>query len=132
MLRKTKSGKIIVIEDCKSLNKLLCLMLQDKYSVIGTKSAMDAFSWLQADFIPDLILIDYNLPDINGIEFARNLKSNSLYNGIPIIFLSGEDSEDLITQMLRYGGFMKKPFALDELLYEVNSVINVKTGQLTH
>lgn len=120
------NGRILVIEDNTALNKLICLVLESRYSVKGVRSATQAMKSLVQDSRPDLILLDYMLPDINGGEFLRNLKLNGLFTDIPVLFLSAENSQLLINEVFQNGadGFIQKPFNPDVLIQKVEDTIS--------
>ena len=103
-----QAGRVLVVDDNSALNKLMCMVLQSSYTVTGVKSAAEAFSIIKSQPLPDLIVLDYNLPGVNGLEFLKFLRSNSLYNEIPILFISGEASESLTSQMLLFGELADK------------------------
>jgi two-component system chemotaxis response regulator CheY len=72
----------------------------------------------------DIILSDINMPEMNGIEFLKALRSDQLFKDIPLVFISTEANAERIKEaaQLGAGGFLKKPFVPEELrklLYEV-------------
>ena len=80
--------KILVIEDEKDMLELYALRLQHKGFKLLTASDGTLGLRLAKEEMPDLILLDLMLPDINGIQICSLLKNDSRYSAIPIIILS--------------------------------------------
>ena len=70
---------------------------------------------------PDLILMDVQMPDIDGVELTRRLKASEAYAGIPVIMLTGQSEKEVIVDSLGAGAidFVVKPFDRDTLLKKV-------------
>ena len=88
---------------------------------MAVASGHDALSALRQR-PPDLIIMDVNLPDINGIEVTRRLKSTGEYAEIPVIMLTGQSERDVIMSSRSVGAidFVVKPFDRDVLLKKVS------------
>jgi diguanylate cyclase (GGDEF)-like protein len=112
--------KIIVVDD--SLENLTALKdtLKDVYEVYPSPSAAKMFDLLE-HIMPDLILLDVEMPEMNGYEAAKNLQSNEKYKYIPIIFLTIRD--DIKSEMdgLNMGAvdYIHKPFVAPLLLQRI-------------
>ena len=76
----------------------------------------------------DLILLDIMMPDISGFEVCIELKNKNKTKDIPIIFLSGKNSSQDISQAYESGGidYVVKPFITIELITKVNSYVRLK------
>ena len=72
-------------------------------------------------FKPDLILLDYMLPDVNGNVVCQTIKKDPAFEDIRIIIVSGVIRQDEIDQLLKSGAedFIRKPFNIDELLEKI-------------
>ena len=81
--------------------------------------------------MPDLILLDINMPDINGYEAIQILKADERYSGIPVIFLSGKDDEDSIIKGISLGAadHVTKPYTPKSLLTCITKHIHRIEGQ---
>jgi signal transduction histidine kinase len=103
--------KIIVVDD--NLENLTAIKnaLKNSYDVYTTITASNMFELLER-FLPDLILLDVAMQDINGYEAARMLKSNDKYREIPIIFLTSLDDAINELEGLNLGAidYIHKPF----------------------
>ncbi|HPB68945.1 MAG TPA: response regulator [Candidatus Omnitrophota bacterium] len=107
------SKKILVTDDNKRITDLLGKMLSMKgYEVMAAESGQDAIMKARS-FAPDLVIMDLMLPDMQGSEVVRELKSQPAFAATPIIFLSGiaEDSDSGSCSTLQVDGVVYKSFA---------------------
>lgn len=113
---------ILIVDDEPQIRKLLEINLESNgYQVIQAETGKMALS-LAASHLPDLILLDIGLPDINGKELIKELR---LWYNRPIIVLSVLNSEYEIVTALDNGAtdFLTKPFRINELLARIRSCI---------
>ena len=91
--------------------------LTDIYNVFTLSSAAAMFEFLK-NIVPDLILLDIKMPDIDGFEALRMLKAKPMYINIPVIFLTGKGDSETEDLALKSGAvdFITKPFAEQKLL----------------
>jgi two-component system chemotaxis response regulator CheY len=87
---------ILIVDDSAPLRMLLEAMLQKKYKVYTANDGLSALMWLTNGNIPDLIITDMQMPNINGTEFINILNSNILYSDIPVLILTGNKIQDEI------------------------------------
>ncbi|MFD2257138.1 response regulator [Luteolibacter algae] len=97
------------------------------YDLMPALNATQVFERM-ASRVPDLILLDVVLPDMNGIEICRRLKQNEKWNEIPVIFLSAADDKSLVVEALESGGvdYISKPFNQAELISRVRTHLLLK------
>jgi two-component system phosphate regulon response regulator PhoB len=116
---------ILVVEDDPELQEVLTLNLQNAgYRVLRAGSVRQAEALLNAA-LPQMILLDWMLPDTPGLSFARRLRSESRTLGVPIIMLTGRDCEsDKITGLeAGVDDYLIKPFSPRELLARIKAVM---------
>lgn len=108
---------ILIIDDHDSIRMILGNILVKDYDVVTKKDGIDAFAWLQQGFIPDLIILDMIMPRLHGISFLHNLRSSGLFAQIPVLVLSGNESEEFMLKSKDLGitGYITKPFNPDTL-----------------
>ncbi len=99
------------------------------YQCLEAGDAKQAYS-LVVDGRPDLILLDWMLPDVSGIELARRLKRDQLTTEIPIIMLTAKGEEDHKIQGLETGAddYITKPFSPRELVARLKAVLRRTQG----
>lgn len=109
--------KILVIDDEITIRTLLERFLGTKYEVTAKKDGMEGLNWLQDGNIPDLMIVDLEMPNVNGYDFIKNVRSSGYFKDIPLMMLSGIDSSAERVKCLRMGAhdFMIKPFNPEEL-----------------
>jgi len=116
--------KILLVEDDHPLSMMLKYLLQkDSYSVSCASSGEEALYFLKKD-VPDLVLLDLNLPGIDGYEVCRFLRYNKLTENIIIIMLTSRNREDeIISGLTEYAAddYITKPFSKQELLARIGN-----------
>ena len=115
--------KILVVEDDKELNKTVCSFLNHSgYESIGCLDANEAYDALYENMF-DLIVSDIMMPNVDGFEFARNVRE--LNNDIPILFMTARDDIASKQRGFRIGvdDYMVKPIDLDELFLRIGALL---------
>ncbi len=116
---------ILVIEDDPELQEILTLNLQNAgYRVMRASSIRQAEALVNTA-LPQMILLDWMLPDTPGLSFARRLRSEARTAGVPMIMLTGRDCEsDKITGLeAGVDDYLIKPFSPRELLARIKAVM---------
>ena len=107
------SFNILVVEDEDAIRGMLIMILeQSGFTPIAAADAEEAQKALD-DNLPDLILLDWMLPGISGVEWARRLKKEPIYRDIPIILLTARGEEEDKVRGLEIGAddYMTKTFS---------------------
>jgi cyclic di-GMP phosphodiesterase len=86
--------KILIVDDARENIAILIETLKSDYKVVPALDGEKALKMANAENPPDLILLDIMMPGIDGYEVCRRLQVDGSTKGIPVIFLSGKDSED--------------------------------------
>jgi two-component system, chemotaxis family, chemotaxis protein CheY len=123
--------KILAIDESKAIRFLLQTVLGQKHQVITAADGCSALYWLSKRNLPDVIIIDPQLPDMQDWELLEHLKSSGLYGHIPIIVLSSLSVKETQQRCneLEIAKSFQQPFnpvelqdAIEELLkYENNN-----------
>lgn len=102
---------ILIVDDTPQHALELMELVSDYGKVHFSESAADAFTLIEHN-PPDLILLDIDMPDMNGWDMCRILKQDPRFQDIPVIFITGHDEPDLELFSLAVGGldFIQKPF----------------------
>lgn len=104
--------KILIVEDEESLLKLESILLTSKgYEVRGVPNGMAALAALQEE-LPDLILLDIMLPEIDGFEVCRRIKADPATRHIPVVMLTAKKSREDMARGEQVGAdwYITKPF----------------------
>lgn len=122
---------ILIVDDMvENIRFLSDFLTERRYQVRKAINGKTALMAIRA-FPPDLILLDINMPDLNGYEVCRQLKADPKTQSIPIIFLSAADETEDKVQAFRVGGvdYITKPFQLEEVLTRVRSQLTIQMLQ---
>jgi two-component system phosphate regulon response regulator PhoB len=117
--------KILVVEDERAIREMLVFNLgRAGYEVLGAANAQEARSAI-ADGYPDVILMDWMLPDVSGLELTRQLKRDDTTKEIPIIMVTARGQEDDRVAGLDGGAddYITKPFSPRELQARVKALL---------
>ncbi|MCR4631394.1 MAG: response regulator transcription factor [Treponema sp.] len=115
---------IYVIEDEDSLSKLICLYLEkSEMNVRAFSNAEAALDSLKNDNVPDIILLDLNLPGLSGFDFLKKLKENKDISPTVIITSARDSDEDIIKGLEYADDFITKPFSPNVLVARVKAAI---------
>jgi excisionase family DNA binding protein len=110
--------KVLVVDDDEAIVEMLTEMLErdGRFTVRTARSGYEA-GLLTEQFRPDLILLDFKLPDVNGTTVCRTIRRNPVYRHIRIICVSGVADPDEIRELHEAGidEFMRKPFNIRDL-----------------
>lgn len=126
-------ANILVVEDEPAIQELLALNItQAGHNAMRALSAEHAQDLLR-ETMPDLILLDWMLPGMTGLEFARKLKSDVLTKSIPIIMLTARGDEYDKVRGLEVGAddYVTKPFSPRELNARIKAVLRRRAPQMT-
>jgi len=131
MTLETPQAKILVVDDKpENLHLLDDALGNQGYQVKGVVSGKMALMVANA-VIPDLILLDVVMPDLNGYQVCQQLKANENTQNIPIIFLSASNNSVDRVKALSAGGvdYINKPFQIDEVLLRIRNQLQLQTAQ---
>jgi two-component system, chemotaxis family, chemotaxis protein CheY len=117
-------SSILVIDDDATIRFLLKSILKE-YEVITMEDGFEALDWLNSGNVPDLILLDLEMPNINGRVLIRRLKSSYKHRNVPIVIMSGTDSKLIKNSFLKLGAsdFIIKPFTDSDFQERIKSAM---------
>ena len=118
--------KILLVEDDKALQKLIVYNFTKEGFIINTVNDGDLTLTAIEETQPDIILLDWMLPNVSGIELIRRIKSGKKTKSIPVIMLTakGEEIDKLRAFDLGSDDYVTKPFSTAELIARTKAVIN--------
>jgi len=117
--------KILVVDDKLSISKLIVQFLSKSFDVELREDGLQAMAWLQNGNIPDLILTDLQMPNMDGLELIQGVKESGYFKDIPVIVLSSRESSNDRVECLKLGAddYIMKPFNPEELLIRIERVL---------
>ncbi len=120
--------RVLVVDDDPEIVELFVDVLErdGRFEVKTASTGYDA-GMLTQEFRPDLMILDYMLPDINGNVVCQRVRSNPEHENTKIIIVSGVVNQDEINDLLKAGAdeFVKKPFNIEKLIERIGSLLNV-------
>jgi CheY-like chemotaxis protein len=125
--------QILAIDDSKAIRFLLQTVLGKEYQVITAPDGCSAMYWLSKKNLPDLIITDAQLPDMDNWELIEQLSISGLYRDIPMIVLSSLNKNETKAKCLQYGvaEHFTKPFNPIDLQEAVNKISKYQETRLT-
>lgn len=123
-----ETTNILIVDDKPEIAKVIKIQLSTEYNVHYVENPVKALSWMQEGNIPDLIISDFYMPEMNGHDFLLYLKSSAIYQDIPVIILSSMENSGERIKMLEDGAddFVLKPFNPQELKIRVHKLLRKK------
>jgi two-component system chemotaxis response regulator CheY len=125
-------SKVLLVDDSAVMRKIIQRniketgLIVDEFVEAGDgKQALDK---VNDDGNLDLILLDWNMPNMSGIEFVKALRSLNLPNRIPVVMVTTEGSEGKVSEAKESGadGYLTKPFTADQLRDALGSYLLIK------
>ena len=117
------SRRIHIVEDDEDIRYIVSYILNDMGYEISISETLADFRRQIAVEIPQLILLDVMLPDGNGIDICRALKSDPATAQIPVVIMSAHAAEKAVLEEACADDFISKPFDLDLLLHRVKRIL---------
>ncbi|MDA9733314.1 phosphate regulon transcriptional regulator PhoB [Candidatus Pelagibacter sp.] len=119
------NGKIFIIEDEPSIIQLVQHNLEKNgFLVSSSLNGNDGLKELKK-FQPDLLLLDWMLPDLSGIEICKNIRKDNNFKNLPVIMLTAKGEEEDKIKGLDSGvdDYLTKPFSFNELMARIKAVL---------
>jgi two-component system, chemotaxis family, chemotaxis protein CheY len=119
--------RVLIVDDSNILRHLIKVFLSSmkEFEVTAVNNGKEGIDHIVANGAPALVLLDVNMPVMNGIEFLGELGRLGLKDKIPVIIVSTEGKEDDVLRGLQAGakGYLRKPFTQKDLQQIIERVI---------
>lgn len=116
---------ILVVDDDLDILETTKDFLQKRgFEILTATNGLDALNKLKQK-IPDLILADVLMPEMDGYAFYKELKKNIITSNIPVLIITGRGKMEESFKVLGVDGFITKPFTTDNLLSEIEHIFNL-------
>ncbi len=125
---ETGKKRVLVVDDDEAIIEMFTeLFERDGRFEVQTAGSGYGAGVLTESFRPDVLLLDFKLPDINGNVVCRTIRSNANFEHMKIIIISGVADPDEVRDLLDTGAdeFIKKPFAIESVIGRVAEMVNV-------
>lgn len=124
-----KPKQVLIIDDEPIMRKLLEQILKDRYETVSLENGREALEWMYSGNIPDLVVADLNMPEIDGFEYITRVRESGFFSDVPLIVLSGEESSAERIKSLKLGAndYLIKPFNPEELGLRIDNLIRLRS-----
>lgn len=116
---------VLIVDDEKDLRDSVSMALEAQgYDVVIAGDGMEGIS-VAAEYAPSLILVDYRMPELNGVEFLDMLRNTEGLTDTPVVIITVDPELDLRKNASQLGiqGFLVKPFSMEELMQTVTNLL---------
>ncbi len=116
---------ILIIDDEISIRMLLENFLSKTFTVVTRNDGLEGIKYLEEGNMPDLIVADIQMPNLDGYDFIKNVRASGFFKHIPLIMLSGIESSNERVKCLKLGAddYIVKPFNPEELSIRIENLI---------
>ncbi|MCH8326954.1 MAG: response regulator [Candidatus Marinimicrobia bacterium] len=126
---ETSKQVVLIADDSSTVRKFVSFSLSaQNLEVITAVDGMDALEKVSQAARVDLVIVDLNMPNMDGFEFIENLRKSETHKDVPIIILSSERSEEAKQRGKDVGAdiYLEKPFDADRIKYQVSKYLTLK------
>lgn len=118
-----KPKKVLVVDDSKLLHRMFELMLR-QVPLVHAYDGVEALERLAEHKDVDLVLLDMNMPRMDGLGFLTAVKANTAFQAIPVVIITTEGTDGQTQRGLQAGAaaYIKKPFRNEELLSVIDAL----------
>ncbi|MBL9206306.1 MAG: response regulator transcription factor [Opitutaceae bacterium] len=124
-MTELKPKKILIVDDESDVTDLVAYHLKAKGFLVEALNDPNGSIGAARSFLPDLVILDVMMPDLNGIQICRMLRADPKLKRVPVIFLTAKAEENDRIQGLETGAddYIPKPFSIKELVLRVQSIL---------
>lgn len=119
------SKKVLIVDDSESIREVLAFSLESAgYEVSMACDGLEALKYFDGQPL-DLLLTDYHMPNMNGLQLVKEVRKINSYRFLPILVLTTENQKNIIHEAKESGatGWLLKPFSTQKLLLTLRKVI---------
>lgn len=126
LLEENRNSHILIVDDEVMNLRIAKKILEKSYKVHVARTAKDAFTFLEKR-LPDLILLDIHMPDMDGFQVMKKMQENEKYKEIPVIFLTADEDIDAEVKGFEMGAadFIKKPLVEDVMVHRIGRILEL-------
>jgi DNA-binding response OmpR family regulator len=118
---------ILIVEDEPMMRSFLKRTLGEEYEIMAEENGKYALEWLYKGNLPDLLIVDLQMPEMDGFDFVEYIRRSGFFNRLPIIVLSSRESVDDRLKCFELGAndYLIKPFNPRELQYRIKNLMTI-------
>lgn len=117
--------KVLVVEDNAEMKVYIWNSLVSRYEVRDASNGKEALQVISEGWIPDVIVTDLMMPQMNGIELINHVRGDFATSHIPIVMITAKHEDDTHLKAMKYGadGYIAKPFAMELLIARIDNLL---------
>jgi DNA-binding response OmpR family regulator len=125
MNNATSALTMLTIDDEIAIQQILQHYFSEKFTVISKNNGKEALSWMLEGIVPDVIVADIQMPEMDGFEFIKQVRASGFLNHIPLIMLSSKEDSESRIKCLETGAddYLVKPFNPRELAARIQVIL---------
>ena len=118
--------KVLVVEDNAELKVYIYNSLSDRYEVRDASNGKEALNVISSGWIPDMIVTDLMMPEMDGIELVNHIRNDFSTSHIPVIMITAKHEDDTQVKAMKYGadGYIAKPFTMELLTARIDNMLD--------
>ena len=126
ILQTQRRDQILVVDDDKMNLMMAKKVLETQYDVSCADSGVDAIAFLQEN-TPDLVLLDYHMPIMSGLEVFEKIRTMDRISDVPVIFLTADSERETEVEIFRAGAmdFIQKPFSAEVVRRRIGRILEL-------
>ena len=108
-----KRKRALVVDDARTIRLILTRFLEEAgYEAVEAENGRDALAWLGTGEPTDLVLVDWDMPEMDGISFLREVRANPAWANVPVVMVTKESRRHNVVEALDAGAneYIMKPF----------------------
>jgi two-component system, chemotaxis family, chemotaxis protein CheY len=116
MIREGGPVHVLVVDDSKTMRLILKRFLDKMgFQVVEAGNGREALDRLREMAKPDLVLVDWNMPEMSGVEFVRSVRTDRTYDTLPLVMVTTNAELEHVAEALEAGAneYVMKPFTLE-------------------
>jgi len=120
--------RALVIDDSRATRAVIGRILKElSFEILEAGNGREALEKLKQAGQPDVALVDWNMPEMNGLDFVRAIRSESVYSGLPLLMVTTETELEHVALALQAGAneYIMKPFTKD-MIVEKLAVLGIQ------
>lgn len=110
-----ETPRVMLAEDDGDIRRLVIRTLEAEFEVEGFDSGTACWERLQSDPVPDVLLLDVTLPGMDGLELYERVSDADRLEAMSVVFLTGRDEADVVSEVGEDVGYVSKPFSPSDL-----------------
>jgi two-component system chemotaxis response regulator CheY len=115
--------RALIVDDSRAIRGIIGKILREiGFEIVEAGHGFEAMQRLKEAGSVDLMLVDWNMPEMNGYDFLRSVRANPAYRGIPLMMVTSETEMSQMSKALEAGAdeYVMKPFTKDVISYKLS------------